>query len=187
MNLVELSQRLKSLRTERGKTLEEVATAAGLTRGWLSKVENFRLTPSLTALAQIADALDVSMSELFAGLDEKPKVVIVPSTARKTMERDTGISELVYEALAHTRPSRRMDPFVITVPKTDHRPLMNHAGEEFLFVLQGPVVLEYDGQSHKMHTGDAAYFDSSIDHRLVNEDETPAQVLSVFYGENETI
>lgn len=185
MNLVELAHRLKSLRMERGKTLEEVAAAAGLTRGWLSKVENFRLTPSLTALAHIADALNVSMSELFEGLDAKPRLALVRTDGRRLMQRDQEVSQLVYEALAHTHPSRRMDPFLITVPKTDDRPTMNHEGEEFMFVVEGPVVLEYDGERHELTTGDCAYFDASVDHRLVNDEEHPAKVLSVFHGEEE--
>lgn len=185
MNLVELSQRLKQLRIERGKTLEEVASAAGLTRGWLSKVENFRVTPSLTSLAQIADALNISMAELFQGLDDKPRLAVVRTDNRRVMERDKEFSKLVYEALAHTRPSRVMDPFLITVPRTDQRPMMNHDGEEFLFVIEGPVCLDYDGERVELETGDSAYFDSSIDHRLVNETEDPARVLVVFHG-NET-
>ena len=47
MNLVELAQRIKTIRLERRLTLQEVASRTGLTRSWLSKVENFRVTPSL--------------------------------------------------------------------------------------------------------------------------------------------
>jgi len=70
---------LKRLRTQRGLTLEEVASRAGLTRGWLSKVENFRVTPSLPALFQIAQALQVPLSDLFEGLETRPPLVVVRS------------------------------------------------------------------------------------------------------------
>jgi transcriptional regulator with XRE-family HTH domain len=72
INMIELAQRLKRIRIQREYTLEDVASRAGLTRGWLSKVENFRVTPSLPALANIAGVLGVSLSELFEGLDSPP-------------------------------------------------------------------------------------------------------------------
>ena len=64
MNLVELAQRIKSRRLDQRLTIEEVAAQAGLTRSWLSKVENFRVTPSLPALGGIAKALGVRPRDL---------------------------------------------------------------------------------------------------------------------------
>lgn len=72
MNLIELATAFKKARLERGMTLEEAASRAGLTRGWLSKVEHFRVTPSLPALASIASALGVRLSEFFEGIDAQP-------------------------------------------------------------------------------------------------------------------
>ena len=72
MNLIQLSQRLRSFRVQRGYTLEQVSEMTGLTRGVLSKVENFRVTPSLATLSKMAQAFGITMSELFEGLDDKP-------------------------------------------------------------------------------------------------------------------
>ena len=180
MNMVELAHRLRKIRTDRGLTLEQVASEAGLTRGWLSKVENFRVTPSLPALSSIAGALGATLSELFEGLDTQPPIVVVRSGQRRPMKRDEDVSLLSYEALAYTRPSREMDPFVLTVPRADDRPLLTHAGEEFLFVLQGTVKLEYNGSTEQLDEGDSAYFDGEHPHRLVCEHDTPAKVLVVY-------
>ena len=76
MNLIELAANLKAARLAKGMTLEDVASRAGLTRSWLSKVENFRVTPSLPALASISQALGVSLSELFEGIDDQPAFVV---------------------------------------------------------------------------------------------------------------
>lgn len=182
MNLVELAQRLKKIRKDRGLTLEEVASQAGLTRGWLSKVENFRVTPSVTALAGISSALGVSLSELFEGLDAKPAIVVTPRDRRVPLKRDEDVSELDYESLAAGRPARQMDPFVLRVPPSDHRPAFSHAGEEFLYVLAGRVRLEYADRAFEMGEGDSAYFDGQNPHRLVCLSETPAEVLVVYHG-----
>ncbi|MDP6468652.1 MAG: helix-turn-helix transcriptional regulator, partial [Pirellulaceae bacterium] len=117
MNLVELAQRIKSRRLDQRLTVEEVAAQAGLTRSWLSKVENFRVTPSLPALAGIAKALGVSVSELVEGLDERPQLVIIRNNQRRVVQRDQSArNKSIYESLAHKRMNRVMDPFLITIP-----------------------------------------------------------------------
>jgi len=182
MNLVELAQRLKKLRVERELTLEQVASEAGLTRGWLSKVENFRVTPSLPALSSIATALGVSLAELFEGLHERPALAIVRKGERHSMRRDEDVSHYVYESLAHNRPVRRMDPFILTVDQGDERPALSHGGEEFMLVLKGRIILEYGDTTETLREGDSAYFDGTTPHRVLNPGKTPAKTLIVYHG-----
>ncbi len=183
MNLVELASRIKSTRMAKGYTLDRVAEISGLGKGLLSKVENFRVTPSLPTLAKLCEALGMSLSELFEGLDDKPKLSIVRSSERKNIERDSEQSDIRYHALAHGRPDRNMDPFVLEVPAGGgRREAMPHEGEEFLIVLEGQVSFEYNGQTHALKEGDAAYFDAEVDHRVFNPDATDARLLCVFLG-----
>ena len=182
MNLVRLATTLKRLRQERGMTLEEVATRAGLTRGWLSKVENFRMTPSLQALAKISAALDVPMSQIFEGIDSRPALTVTRKGEGVVMRRDEEVSKIVYASLASARGDRNMDPFVLTVPPDDDRPLFDHGGEEFLLVLEGSITLDYGSESHAMDAGDSAYFEAETPHRVVCTSRTPARVLCVFQG-----
>jgi transcriptional regulator with XRE-family HTH domain len=182
MNLVELAQRIRTMRLDRRLTLEEVASRTGLTRSWLSKVENFRLTPSLPALGQIAAALSVPVSELVAGLDQKPSLVLIRKNERKVVERDQSkANTTTYESLAHKRPNRSMDPFLLTIPPGVAREdALPHEGEEFLLVEQGIVDFEYDGKLQTLRKGDSLYFDSNVPHRLINSHKREAVVLCVF-------
>jgi transcriptional regulator with XRE-family HTH domain len=186
MNLVELAQRIRSFRLDRRLTLEEVASRTGLTRSWLSKVENFRVTPSLPALAQIAAALGVATAELVEGLDEKPQLDIVRKDERQIVERDNSkLNTTVYESLAHKRQSRAMDPFMLTVPPgvAREQPL-TRAGEEFLMVTKGAIEFEIDNERHVVRAGDCLYFDSNIPHRIINSYKREAAVLCVFLERN---
>ena len=87
-----------------------------------------------------------------------------------------------YASLAHTRPVRHIDPFMLTVPPQDRRPPLAHAGEEFLHVVKGTVRLEYGQEVEELTAGDSAYFDGEHPHRLVCLDDQPAEVLVVYYG-----
>ena len=183
MNLVELASRIKAARLAKGYTLDRVAELSGLGKGLLSKVENFRVTPSLPSIAKLCEALGLSISELFEGLDERPKLSIVRANDRKEVERDRDQSDILYYSLAHRRPDRNMDPFVLKVPAGGgRREPMPHEGEEFLIVLTGTVSFEYNGEIHAMNKGDAAYFDAEVNHRVFNNGSQDATILCVFLG-----
>ena len=182
MNLLELSQRIRAHRLAKGLTLEQVATRAGATRSWLSKVENFRITPSLPALGQIAEALETTVSELVLDLDSRQTLSIVRRNERKSVDRDRPTSTMRYESLSFPHKNRRMDPFMLGLPcgKSD-RSAMAHEGEEFLFVVSGRIDLEYDSEIHRLKAGDTAYFDATHKHRVMNPDpKREAKAICVF-------
>lgn len=181
MNLVELSQRIKQRRLDQGLSLEEAAAAAGQTRSWLSKVENFRITPSLPALARVAEALRISLAALLEGLDAKPQIVLTKKKDRRAIQRDPQNSDIVYHTLTNGRANRRMNPFVLDVPAGGGRSVSRpHEGEEFLIVLGGKVTLEYGKEVFHLEEGDTLYFDADTPHRLHNPHKRAAQVMCVF-------
>jgi len=181
VNLVELAQRVRAARIARGLTLDQVSVASGLGKGLLSKVENFRVTPTLPTLAKLCETLGIKLSELVEGLDQKPKLCMVRRNQRKIVERDGSQSNIVYQSLAHGRANRAMDPFELTIPAHGGRKqAMPHEGEEFLTVLKGKVEFEFDGKVQTLAEGDSIYFDAETDHRLFNLTDKEARVLCVF-------
>lgn len=181
MNLVELAQRIRNARVARGLTLDQVSEASGLGKGLLSKVENFRVTPTLPTLAKLSETLGVKLSELVDGLDEKPRLCVVRRGERKIVERDRGDSNIVYQSLAHGRANRAMDPFELVIPAHGGRQqAMPHEGEEFLIVLKGKVQFEFNGRVESLSEGDSVYFDAETDHRVFNVTNKEARVLCVF-------
>ncbi|MBN8456863.1 MAG: cupin domain-containing protein [Verrucomicrobia bacterium] len=181
MNMVELAARIKAARTGKGFTLDRVAEISGLGKGLLSKVENFRVTPSLPTLARITEALGLTMSELLDGLDAKPQISIVRAADRREVERDQ--SDVRYFSLAHGRPDRSMDPFELVIPPHGgRRDPMPHEGEEFLIVLEGTVGFDFGDLTYQLAAGDAVYFDAETQHRVYNNTGDPARVLCLFLG-----
>ena len=52
-----LPEQLKKLRKLRGFTLEELANRCGLTKGYLSRIENGHQIPEVSTIQTIADVL----------------------------------------------------------------------------------------------------------------------------------
>lgn len=181
MNLVALALRIAKIRKERGLTLQQCAERSGLTRSVLSKVENFRVTPSLPALGRIAQSLGVTVADLVTGLDDRPHLVVVRKEERLQIQRDQPDSPFVYQALAHPRPNKAMEPFIVTIPAgVVRKECLAHDGEEFFLVLEGQLAYEYGDTVAELDEGDAVYADGTVTHRLRNTGAEPARVLIIF-------
>ena len=183
MNLVELATRLKAARREAGLTLDQLAERAGLAKGILSKVENFRVTPSLPSLVKIAGALEIPLEKLFEGIgvDNDTSTCIVKKADRKEVERDPEYSTIRYYDMAPSRAWRKMDPFEVNIPAGGGRlEPIPHEGEEFLTVLEGTIAFQLGDESHTLNAGDSAYFNAEVPHCVQNPSKKAARVLCVF-------
>jgi transcriptional regulator with XRE-family HTH domain len=64
MNMASLAKRIKSLRKDKGLTQAVLATRAGLTLGYIGKLETGHYDPQLSTLRRLAKALMVPVTEL---------------------------------------------------------------------------------------------------------------------------
>ena len=72
MDLLQLSRNIRSTRLAQKMTVEQLATRSGFSKGFISQVENFRLTPSLNALNKITEALGIPLADLFQQEQKSP-------------------------------------------------------------------------------------------------------------------
>jgi transcriptional regulator with XRE-family HTH domain len=168
-----LGKRIAALRAAVGFTLDRLAAEAGFTKGYIYKIENSRVIPPIGTLVKIARVLDTDLADLFENGPTEPAndaISIVRSWERETAVRGGSSFGYDYVALAHKRPHKQMEPFVMVFPsKVDKDIRFEHKGEEFMFILAGKVEFEaeIDGRARTwiLSPGDSAYFDSEIPHR----------------------
>ena len=73
-----------------------------------------------------------------------------------------------------------MEPFLLTInERAQEETLYNHEGEEFLLILSGSAEVILDDERFVLEAGDAAYFDSTVKHRLLSKDGKAVQVVAV--------
>jgi quercetin dioxygenase-like cupin family protein len=76
-----------------------------------------------------------------------------------------------------------MEPFLIDIkPSSRNEPILSsHEGEEFIFVLQGSITINYGKEIHILHKGDSIYYDSIVYHLVSALNGEPAQIVAVVY------
>ncbi|GAB2568938.1 helix-turn-helix domain-containing protein [Leucobacter ruminantium] len=71
---VRIGARLRASRLAQGLTLEQLAQASGLTKGFISRVERDETMPSVPTLVQVCQALSLPVGSLF----EEPEMQLIP-------------------------------------------------------------------------------------------------------------
>lgn len=145
-------------------TLEAVSDKAGVTRGYLSKIENGQAVPSIAALSNIASALGVAASQLLDEHDQRgPAMTSWRDATDKLATSDKGYR---FHAFMTQVTDKRMQPYLFRARRGEvtHRQALSHAGEEFVHVLQGRLEYRVGGKVFLLDQGDSLYFDSEHDH-----------------------
>jgi transcriptional regulator with XRE-family HTH domain len=167
-----LGSLIRALRARNGWTLKEMSDRTGIPFSTLSKVEHDRLTLTYDKLQQLSERLHIRMSDLFA----EPEGAATPVMARRsvgTVEQAVHVSTKNYDYyyLCPELRRKRMLPILTRVRAKsieEFGELVRHAGEEFLYVLEGRVTVHtefYDPVT--LEPGQAIYIDSNMGHAYV--------------------
>lgn len=148
-----IGQQLKQARLRQQRTLQEIATLCGCSRSLLCKIERGRTTPPLATLMRITGALGVSMASLFATA-EACTTVFTPAAEARPPRFVRTAAGYAFFALAGARASRRMDPCLVVARKCDSPAQdLSHAGEEWLFLLEGSMRYRVGARSYDLGPG----------------------------------
>ena len=189
MNLLELSQTIRRLRQERRMTVEQLAQRSSFSKGFISQVENFRISPSLKALNRIAEALNVDLKTLFESSDQKAEYTFGTIADGFELQRDDSAEYgMRYLALAGNLSGRKLDPFVVEYHNTAMpRDFMAHETEEFFMLMSGEVnFYVYDNNTVQHLTpGGTVYLKANVPHRAETAPGCDEAKALIVYSEME--
>ncbi len=186
---LKLGEKIRELRLKRGKTLRQIAEATGLSIPLLSQVENNAVSPPVATLLRIAKGLGVGIGYFFREEESQERAVVVRKHERKKTFRPVHDQRqeagYLYEALAYTKNGKHMEPFLVEFePKRkDRLTLLNHRGEEFLFLFRGRLAFHYDEKETILGPGDSLYFESGVPHGFRALQGRKAQAIVVVFPE----
>jgi transcriptional regulator with XRE-family HTH domain len=176
-----IGREVKGFREKLGLTIAELAKAADMSAGMLSKIENGATSPSLASLQALGKALQVPVTALFRGFEEIRDATFVKAGQGLTIERRGTRAGHQYQLLGHsTHGPVMVEPYLITLTQqSDVFPTFQHAGFEFLYMLEGNVIYRHGDKTYDMHPGDALFFDADAPHGPEDLCQLPARYLAV--------
>lgn len=176
-----IGSEVRRLRRALDLTLSELAEAASLSPGMLSKIENGAISPSLATLQALARALNVPIARLFAEQDEHRDCSFVKAGTGVRIERRGTKAGHLYDLLGHSLAGAiTVEPYLITLRKdAEPYPHFRHAGVEFIYMLSGRVRYRHADRLYLLEPGDALFFDAAAPHGPEELLVVPMQYLSI--------
>ena len=197
-----LGAKIREERLRANLSLRALASRTGLSPSLISAVERGRATPSVSSMASMANALHLSLADLFddgervapgaerrgagtkdhrASVGKAGKYVLRPSErmaialqAGVTWERLTPEAEPDVDFLYSVYP-------VGSESCAEDR-LMSHTGREYGFVLGGVLGVQIGFEKFELHPSDSVALDSSQPHRLWAIGDEPARAIWLVLG-----
>lgn len=177
--LQDIGPKINQLRTEKNMTLKDLAEKCDLSIAFISQIERGLASPAIISLNAIAEALDVDLSYFFS-MPKKELSIITRSYEQKPFMVKN--SNYIYSELSEHFEGRSIDVLLITIlpGKEEDYPAANiHAGEEFVYVLEGIVTLVYDDKKYELYPGDCAHYSPGLPHTWQNSTNKSVKLLSV--------
>ena len=171
-----LGIRLRSLRKAKRLSLKQLAGRAGCSPSYLSMVETNKVDPGVSRLKKIADALEITIVDLFQSHTGQSLIFRKHERIRAEFPR----SKMRIEILVPQLPEKQLDArLAVIYPGGSSEGDYRHPGEEFGLILKGILEMTVDGVNYLAKEGDSFYFESTRNHRFRNPGTEEAVVVWV--------
>ncbi|WP_089741874.1 helix-turn-helix domain-containing protein [Gracilibacillus ureilyticus] len=174
---MDIGTKIRAIRNRKKITIAKMCEGTGLSKGFISNIENNNTSPSINTLNTIAEYLDVPLPYLLLNKNQHMK------TVRKSERRTSTFNHLKIEHLASKGGLRNM--IVEFPPNTSIGEPHSHEGEESHLVIKGRVLAEQGEDSVILEEGDSFSWNASVPHFVKNIGESKAILLISIYSDTE--
>ena len=174
MRELSLGQKVKAFRQKLNLTIPQLADLTGLSRGFISQVENNKVSLSLDSLQKLASALKIPVKNL---LEDEP---FPPDVTRKNERPSIKYGNEPEIELLSTPFGRQLQIMMVELPAGYQAGncAHSHEGEEWIIVLSGKVKISQGDFSAILEEGDSIHWDGSHPHLCQNGSDTPAKIIA---------
>ena len=175
-NGINIGNKIKDLRTQKGLTQEELADRCELSKGFISQLERDLTSPSIATLVDILMCLGTDLKEFFSD-----------SQDTQISFKETDYFEKIDEELKNkiewiipNAQKNMMEPIRLSLfPGGSTDPDNPHDGEEFGYIISGSDTLHLGKKTYKVKKGETFYFTANKTHFLSADNKTGVGVIWV--------
>jgi len=172
-----IAQRLKGLRTEKGWSLDELASRSGVSRATLSRLEKAEVSPTTSALGRLCSAFGITMSRLMLMIEDDFAAMISRSDQPVWRDPEIGFRRRSVSppagALAGEVLECEIDPGARIEYDAPPRPGLEH----HLLMLEGKLEITVAGIRHHLVSGDCLRFQLSGPNAFETPEDQGAKYL----------
>jgi transcriptional regulator with XRE-family HTH domain len=170
---MQLGRKIRDLRLRRGLTVQKLAEASHLSKGFISQVENDRTSPSLATLRDLAAALQTSVAYLV--VEDDPTLHVMRVAERPRVQVGSVSKAEVLSAL----PKRNLEMLMLELEPeaATGEKRHSHHGEECVLCVEGQVRLLHGEQDVVLSPGDCCHYDGRVPHAIENVGADLARIL----------
>lgn len=174
---MDIGEKLRQLRQQRGLTQEEMADRCELSKGFISQVERNLASPSIATLTDMLECLGVSLASFFNDKSDE-KIVFTPQDMFEKVDEEQLRGSVTW--LIPDAQKNEMEPILMDIGEGgESDPLPPSEGEEFGYVLSGSVYLVMGEKKTRVKTGCSFCIHPREPHYLKNAGKSRARVLWV--------
>jgi transcriptional regulator with XRE-family HTH domain len=168
--LNQVGARLKRFRTQRRMSLTDVATATGISKSTMSRLETGQRRPTLELLLALSNTYQVRLDDLVAAPEQgDPRLHLKPGQVKGRT------------VIPLTRQPDGMQAWKIIVPTSNTTPEpRSHDGHEWIYVLSGHLRFVLGEQDLLLGPGDVVSFETKVPHWFGSTGDRPAEIISIF-------
>lgn len=179
-----LGQKIRALRKDKDMTLDAMSKMTGFEVEMLAQIEKNEIQPQLGIVIKLSKALDSALGRLVSGQGDRLYSITRKNerkaTVRSTSSKSGGQKLYTYKSLAPEVKGRHMEALVVQLEESPDQEASVHEGEEFIFVLDGVVLLKIGEESFELDPGDSAYYLSTTPH-VLSAKGGKATIVAVVY------
>ena len=186
----QISNRLRELRKDKNITLQELADAAGVSKGMLSQVENNRSIPSLTVLLNLIKSLRIDFNEFFKDinlLSSDHKVIYRKKEQYQPFEKENAHGFYYQRLFSTTVHDYHVDFVLLRLESNAERQMVSTDAFEFKYLLKGKVEYTIGEETYLMEEGDSLFFDAGDLHNPRNTSQEDALLLVIYFFKNRSV
>lgn len=172
-----LGIKLRQIRQKLSLSQRELARRSGITHTTISLIESGRISPSLSSLKKVLDAMDMNLSEFFAdNLQMSRRKAFFRADSLTLVAQGKGLdvfqvgeaikADMLQMLIGHYRPGADTG-----------EEMLRHEGEEIGVIAAGRFEVTVGDTTIVLDTGDAFHFDSTIPHRFRNVSDVEGVII----------
>lgn len=173
-----IGEKIKHLRKKMKLTLKEVSDKTNLSISFLSQVERMKSSLTLESLKKISEVLQVNPSYFFSDEEKIPSQSVIVRGIED--EVDLTINQFMYKDLSGNNSNLNFSPMLVILNPGDNKGKpFTHAGNEFLYILEGNLAVLIDNKEHHLSSHDSIIINANSPHYWLNHTDKPVKFLCV--------